>query len=122
MKILTIILALLFTITATAKPEIYTTDAGDNLEDIVQKKMKLDDLQDQDYAIIIFQLKRYNPNIQDWQHLKEGTRIFLTPPLTAAISNFRKAYLKKACEENKNIYQKERNNPNFIRCQQYLPN
>lgn len=117
MKLILSAILLLLTFKVFSEPGIYVVEEEDNFETIIHKKLDQDGLGEKDYTITKFRLERYNPNIRDWNHLKEGTHIFFAPPLSPAVSNFAKAYLKKACEQNRHIYKGE-NSPNNEACLQ----
>ncbi len=85
---------------------IYEVDEGDTLDTIVQEKLGEDELSHKDYNIAEFKIKRYNPNIKDWNNIQEGVQIFLSPPISPNIANFSNAYLQKSCDINRKIYGK----------------
>jgi nitric oxide synthase oxygenase domain/subunit len=107
MKLFLSVILTLLTLQSTANTGIYKVDEEDNLDTIVREKLDQDGLGEKDYGVVKYQIERYNPNIKDWNHLKEGTQIFLAPPLTPAISNFAHAYFIKACEQNRELYKGE---------------
>jgi hypothetical protein len=101
---------------AFADSSIYTVESGDNLHRIVQHKLEQEGLGKGHYSTARFKIMRYNPNIQDWNNLQEGTKILLSSTLTPALSNHQGAYLHQACRVNRKLYQGS-NSVNAKACQ-----
>ena len=111
-------LIILFSLSLHAEHIIYTSDDGDTLQTVVEEKLGEDELSKRDFSLIAFKIKRYNPHIKNWNHLKEGEKIFLAPPLSPYISNFAQAYLQKSCLENSKFF-KENPEQKPEECQKY---
>ena len=80
---------------------IYSTDDDDNLETIVQRKMKLTNASLSHYEVIKSQILKFNPHVKDWNKIPEDYKIFLASPLHPHITSNQQSYLLKGCALNR---------------------